>query len=240
MENFAQAGSGSIANSGDFAALLMRTIDDDGSLHVTRPMFKFLSDSRHLPDLRSAAAALRPALIADIAHFQCVSHGRHPGIIDHAATKIVDDAAREWLLQATQAFATERHYLNQLTVAAGPIARQNGQEKITAILTGQSKSFAMLATSDRQGCAAGAAISFVIDWHSTRPLLDQCALALGIKPADVALPPLPQCIAAADGLASNSAKQRAMMFGAQQLLAQQRGLWRLIAARHAEMRHFGV
>lgn len=239
MENFARHGSQPVATMSDFGARLLRTIDDDGSLQVTRPIFKFLSDSRDSPDLRSAVIRLRPALIADIAHFQCISHGRHPGVIDHAASKIVDDTAREWLLQATGSFAAERHYLNQLTVAAGPIARQSGQEKITAILTSQSKSFEMLATSDRQGCAAGAAISFAIDWQKTRPLLDQCAVTLGIEPTAISLPPAAQTIALADLLASTSSVQRAMMFGAQQLLAQQRGLWQLIAARHTEMCHFG-
>ncbi len=240
MENFARHLSPPPAAAGNFGAVLLRAITQDGSLHVTKPIFKFLNDSRDAMDLRSAVMTLRPALIADITHFLCISHGKHPGIIDHAATKIVDDAARDWLLSAIKAFAAERHYLNRLIVAAGPIARQSGQEKITAIIAGQSKSFEMLATSDRQGCAAGTAIAFAIDWQHTRPLMDQCALALGIEPFELELPPLSQTVALAEQLASTAAKQRAMMFGAQQLLAQQRGLWQLIAGRHTEMQHFGV
>jgi hypothetical protein len=38
----------------------------------------------------------------------------------------------------------------------------------------------------------------------------------------------------ASQLAQNDSYARAMGFGAQQLLGQQRGLWQLIAARHAE------
>jgi hypothetical protein len=39
----------------------------------------------------------------------------------------------------------------------------------------------------------------------------------------------------AEKLDDGAGYRRAMAFGSQQLLAQQRGLWQLIAARHAEM-----
>jgi hypothetical protein len=224
----------------DFGGSLAAVIAAEGSLAVIKPIAKFLKDSRDSSDLRSSVKTLRPALIADISHFLCISHGRHPGIIDHAATKIVEEAAREWLLHAIDGFAAERGYLNQLTVAAGPIARQTGQEKITAIIANQSKSFEMLATSDRNGCAAGAAIAFVMDWQNTRNLLDECALALGIQPTKLALPDPSQSLDLANMLTPDNAKQRAMLFGAQQMLAQQRGLWQLIVARHVEMNSSGA
>lgn len=235
MENLARHENRPSDAARPFPAALLSMIAADGSISITVPLAKFLASSRDSRDLRSAVKSTRPALIADIAHFLCISHGRQPGIVDHAATKIVDDEARGWLLAATQGFSIERAYLTQLTVAAGPIARQQGQEKITAVLTNQAKSFAMLATSDRNGCAAGSAIAFVLDWQNTRPLIDECALSLGIEPPKCGLPSQAESTALADILSQESAKQRAMTFGVQQMLAQQRGLWQLIAARHTEM-----
>ncbi len=219
----------------EFGESLLRFVSTQGSAAVIAPLQKFLTDSQELRDLRLPIKAIRPALVADIAHFLCISHGRHPGIVDHAATKIIDETARAWLVQSINAFAGERTFLNKLTVAAGPITRQFGQETITAVLSNQAKSFEMLATSDRQGCAAGAAIAFVIDWQTTRPLLNQAALALGMEPTALDLPDSDQCLKLVESLGETTAKRRAMTFGAEQLLGQQRGLWRLIASRHAEM-----
>ena len=80
-------------------------------------------------------SALSGADIADIAHFLCILHGRHPGVIDHAATKTADDAAREWLLQATDGFAAERAFLTKLTVAAGPISGVSADDQSNAAAT---------------------------------------------------------------------------------------------------------
>ncbi len=218
-----------------FGGSLLRLVEADGSAKVILPMQKFLNDSRDVRDLRSSVKTIRPALIADIAHFMCISHGRLPGVVDHAASKIVDEEARIWLVQAIDGFVAERALLNQLTVAAGPIRRLIGQDKISALLSNQSKSFEMLATSDRKGCPAGAAIAFVLDWQATRPLLDQAALSLGIEPVPHSLPSVAECEQLANAMAFDDAKKRAMLFGVEQLLAQQRGLWQLIAARHVEM-----
>ena len=214
---------------------LVRLVGTDGSGAITAPIQKFLNNSREVHDLRSSVKTIRPALIADIAHFMCISHGRLPGVVDHAASKIVDEAARVWLLRAIEGFSAERALLNQLTVAAGPIRRLVGQDKISALLANQSKSFEMLATSDRNGCPAGAAIAFVLDWQASRGLLDHAALALGIEPPKITLPDIQMSENLANDLGATEAQKRAMLFGAQQLLAQQRGLWQLIAARHAEM-----
>ncbi len=218
-----------------FGESFARNIMSDGSLNVIKPLAAFLGDRGERPDLRVHAKNARVALLADIAHFINISHGRHPGIIDHAAHKIVDDAARKWLVEAIDGFVAERAYLNKLTVVAGPIRRQNGQDKITALISGQSKNFEMLATSDRKGCPAGAAIAFVIDWHQTRSLLNAVALHVGLEAPSVTLPSIISCTQLADQLGKDQGYRRAMGFGSDQLLAQQRGLWQLIAARHVEM-----
>lgn len=214
-----------------FAAL----VATNGSVPVASPLAAFLDRSMASPDLRKSVKNSLPALLADIAHFLNISHGRFPGVIDHAAGRIVDEAAREWLTAATRAFAAERAFLNRLTVAAGPIRRHADQDKVEALLATQHRSFEMLATSDRKGCPAGAAMAFVLDWQATRGLLDRAAVMLGIDGELCALPSREATVALANALSGQAAADRAMAFGSEQLLAQQKGLWTLIAARHKVM-----
>jgi hypothetical protein len=218
----------------DFGSLFADAVIAGGSLSVTAPLTDFIADGSKRPDLRSPYKYARGALVADIAHFINVSHGRHPGIVDHAAHKIVDDAARKWLIGAIDAFAAERALLNTLTVAAGPERRHNGENKVAALITGQAKNFEMLASSDRQGCPAGAALAFVIDWQRSRPLLNAVALHVGLDAPACKLPGIDECADVAEKLGVSENYRRAMRFGSEQILAQQRGLWQLIAARHAE------
>jgi len=213
----------------------VRGIVADGSWPVVVPLQQYLARSGSRPDLRSTAKAARAALLADIAHFMHISHGRHPGIIDHAALKIVDIAARNWLIQAIDGIAAERAFLNKLTVIAGPIRRLSGQEKVSAIVENQAKSFQMLSTSDREGCPAGVVIAFIVDWHQTRNLLGMVADEIGVQPTPLLLPSVDACAELARQLDDSTAYRRAMAFGAQQILAQQRGLWQLIVARHLEI-----
>lgn len=222
--------------NGSFGADFMVSIEEQGSLQTLRPLEAFLAECRDPSTLRQPGKLARAALLADIAHFMCVSHGRHPGVVDHAATKMVEDSARGWLVSAIDAFASERAYLNRLTVAAGPMHSHSGQHTISQMLANQAKSFQMLATSDRAGCAAGAAIAIVMDWQMARPLLDGVAMLLSINPPECNLPGKGESIALADSLATSPLIERAMNFGASQLLAQQRGLWQIVAARHAEIR----
>jgi len=223
------------AHIGSFGQSFALLVAEQGSLTVSAPLAAFLDRCLTAPDLRKSVKDSLPALLADIAHFLHVSHGRFPGIVDHAASKIVDQQAREWLNSATAGFAAERGFLNQLTVAAGPIRRHVDQDKIEALLATQHRSFEMLATSDRKGCPAGTAMAFVLDWRSTRPLLERAAIMLAIEPAPCTLPEHRETIALADMLSGQPAADRAMAFGSHQLLAQQKGLWHLIAARHHAM-----
>jgi hypothetical protein len=223
------------AEKPSFAHGLTAVVAADGSVVVTAPLAAFLDRSMSAPDLRKSVKNSLPALLADIAHFLNISHGRMPGVIDHAASKIVDLQARDWLTRATLAFAAERSFLNILTVAAGPIHRHVDQDKVESLLVTQQRSFEMLATSDRRGCPAGAAFAFALDWRATRGLLDRVALMLNIQAPICALPCADDTVALATILAQNAATERAMAFGSQQLLAQQRGLWQLIAARHQLM-----
>ncbi len=230
MEMLVKLSSGS-----DFGAVLTNLVDEGGSASVTAQLRKFIETSRDPNGLRPRTNVLRPALIADIAHFMCISHGRHPGVIEHAATKILDEEARGWFVSAIDGFVLERDFLNRLTVAAGPIRSHSGQDKISAILANQAKNFQMLATSDRKGTAAGAAISFVLDWNASRPLLNSVAASLDLPIMANVLPDTASCITFANAIAKSDNQVRAMTFGAEQLLAQQLGLWQIVSARHAEL-----
>ena len=221
----------------DLGTVLCSLVADNGSFAITGQLRRFIDTSRDPNGLRQRTNILRPALIADIAHFMCVSHGRHPGIIEHAATKILDEEARQWFVTAIDGFIIEREYLNRLTVAAGPIRSHAGQDKVSALLAGQAKNFQMLATSDRNGTAAGAAIAFVLDWIASRQLLDSVAAAVDISVPELSLPDSNDCINFANAIAKSDKLVRAIGFGADQLLAQQRGLWQIVAARHAELEH---
>lgn len=220
----------------DFGQAFIANAAEQGCAPVIAPLLSFLDKSDRNSDLRVQAKICRPALLADIGHFMNVLFGRHPGVIDHAGQKIVDQEARLWLTQASDAFALERVFLNRLAIATGPIHRQNGQDRVNALIEGQSRSMELLATSDRVGCAAGAAMAFALDWQRSRPLLDQVSMIAGIEAPLCLLPKAEATAHLARALAHKPAARRAMAFGSTQMLAQMRGLWQIIAARHCALR----
>ncbi|AVA14320.1 MULTISPECIES: DUF6975 family protein [Sphingopyxis] len=175
--------------------------------------------------------------LADAVHFLCLLHGRHPGVVDSAARKAVDPASRAWMEEAAQAFADERAFLSQVAAAAGPVPSTPGQDQCEAAVAAQCKALDMLAESDRHGCAVGAAIALALDWRTIRVLLDISAQRLDLSPPGCALPDLPGTARLAGAIAQTPAIERALTFGAQQLLAQHSGLWDLLAARAAARTH---
>lgn len=182
-------------------------------------------------------AVLTLADLADAAHYLCLLHGRHPGVIDHAATRSADNVARAWLVQAAGAFARERAYLTQVTVAVGPAPSTAGQSDCEAIVSQQRHALDMLAQSDRRGCAMGAAIALVLDWRAVRHALDMAAIRVGLEPYPCDLPDRAATLAVARDIGGDDATDRAMQFGARQLLSQHRGLWDLLQARAEIRRH---
>lgn len=171
--------------------------------------------------------------LADAMHYLCMLHGRHPGVIDHAATRTVENAARLWLVQAADSFAAERAYLTHITVAVGPLPSTAGQNQTEAAVVQQRHALDMLAQSDRRGCAMGSAIALVLDWQAIRKLLDKTALRLGIEPKPCLLPARATTLALAEALDTDEGMSRALQFGARQLLRQHRGLWDLMQTRAA-------
>jgi hypothetical protein len=174
--------------------------------------------------------------LADAVHFLCVLHGRHPGIVDHAARKSVEPAARQWLDQAADAFSTERSLLSKIAAKVGHVPSTTGQAQCEAAVTGQRKALDMLAESDRRGCALGAAIALTLEWRTIRVLLDISASRVDLATPHCTLPDLVATARLAESVADGGAVDRAMAFGAQQLIAQHRGLWDLLSAREEARR----
>jgi uncharacterized protein DUF6975 len=169
--------------------------------------------------------------LADAIHFLCALHGRNPGIVDHAATRSVEPAARAWLIEAGEAMAVERGFLTRLSVAAGAIpSTPGGAGSETAILA-QRGALATLAQSDRRGCALGAALAFAADWASIRALLDAAGRRFGVEAPPAGFAGRDAIREVADQAAEDGPAQRALLFGAQQLALQHRGLWDLLEAR---------
>jgi hypothetical protein len=205
------------ANLADMLVSLTRAEGTSGHGYVT-------SD-----ELRGGRYATRNH--ADAAHYLCLLHGRHPGVVDFAATHTVHSAARDWLLQAVDGFARERTYLTQLVVAAGPLPSTPGQAESEAATHAQHHALEMLAQSDRVGCAFGAAAALVMDWKAVRTMLDRAADRFGIDVPAFTLPSEDETLEVAVAISDSAGVERAIGFGAQQLFGQHRGLWDLLEAR---------
>ncbi|MFN3387711.1 MAG: DUF6975 family protein [Allosphingosinicella sp.] len=168
---------------------------------------------------------------ADLIHFLCTLHGRYPGVIDHAAARIVAPEARAWIAQAAYAFAGERAYIARLAVAAGPVPSTPGASESDAAVLSQRHAVEMLARSERNGCALGAAMAVVLDWVAIRGALDAAAQRFGIEAPPYAAD-VGRVAAVAEGFAETPGIQRALLFGAQQIAVQHYGLWDLLETRH--------
>ena len=183
----------------------------------------------HLRALEGTSGPLRE--LADAVHLVCWLHGHQPGLIDHARSTSRQIVAADWLSQAATAFVAERTYLVRLTAAAGPLPSTPGQAQSEAAVTAQHHALSMLAQSDRTGCAIGAAVALMLDWSAIRAVLDTAGYRLGIETPEPPFPTEAATEAMVAAVAEAPGAERALRFGAQQMLAQHRGLWDLIEAR---------
>lgn len=181
--------------------------------------------------MRLAAGGTSRRDLADAVHALGMLHGQHPGIADEARERGVQPDAGAWLGAIADGFASERAALATLVAAAGPLPSTPGHAESEAAILTQRHALDMLARSDRRGCASGAVAALALDWAGVRLVLDSAAEAFGVVPAPVALPDPAVTGAAIAHLSGDPASERAIGFGAQQLLAQHRGLWSLLEAR---------
>ncbi len=169
--------------------------------------------------------------LADAVHHLCILHGRHPGVADHAANHTALDIARSWMIDSVDGFIRERTFITRLVVAVGPLPSTPGQAESESAVNGQRHAIDMLAQSDRNGCAFGAAVALVLDWPVVRSILEGAAKRFSV---DIPTCKLPDDEITADLIQQASqgpSVERAMSFGAQQILAQHRGIWDLLEAR---------
>lgn len=186
--------------------------------------------------LRLAAGRASRRDLADAVHALGMLHGQHPGMADDALSRGAHVEAGEWLGMVADGFARERAALASLVAAAGPLPSTPGHAESEAAILTQRHALDMLARSDRRGCASGAVAALALDWPAIRGVLDRAADAFGATVAPFALADAAETASALVALADTTACERAIGFGAQQLLAQHRGLWSLLEAR-AEARH---
>jgi hypothetical protein len=199
--------------------------------HLARVAAAGCASHPHLLALVDGSGAHLGRDLADAVHLLCSLHGRHPGLIELAANRSADRAARAWLNDAAEQYEHERLFLVRLTSTVGPLPSTPGAAETEASLQAQRHALETLASSERHGCALGAATAMVGDWAPIRRILDRAADRAGIDHAASALPDAASIAAVVDSLGDSLAAGRALSFGAEQLLLQHRALFDLLEAR---------
>jgi hypothetical protein len=169
--------------------------------------------------------------MADAVHLLCSLHGHYPGLVEIALQRCPKGPVRDWLTHASDAFERERLYLVRLTSAVGPLPSTPGAAETEASLVAARHALETLATSERDGCALGAATALVCDWWPVRRLLDRAAARVGTEAPAPSLPDESSVVAIVDRAAVSPGTARALAFGSEQLLLQHRALLDLLEAR---------
>lgn len=169
--------------------------------------------------------------LADAVHLLCSLYGRHPGLVELALGRAPAGAVRDWLTAASVAFERERLYLVRLTAAVGPLPSTPGSAETEAVLGQQRHAIETLALSERRGCSLGATTALVGDWKAIRAVLDRAAARMGVDVPACSLPSSESLAAVIVAAIDGTAAERALSFGAQQTLLQNRGLFDLLEAR---------
>lgn len=171
--------------------------------------------------------------IADAVHLLCSVHGGHPGVVELALTMAPKGPVQKWLGRAVEAFERERLYLVRLTAAVGPMPSTPGAAETEAALVAQRHALEILAKSERNGCALGAATALVHDWWPIRRLLDRTAARVSIDCPPPSIPDELSILEVIDQVCDGPSSERALAFGGEQLLLQHRAFFDLLQARAA-------
>ncbi len=169
--------------------------------------------------------------LADVLHLLSILHGAQPGLTEIAAMRNVAPQADRWFNRAVAGFAVERSYLTQLIVVAGPAPSTPGEAETAAAVLGQRHALETIAASDRFGCALGAVAALLFDWQSIRAVLDTAAVRIGIDVPQSEIPDDYETSEVLNSLSPHPRLDRALAFGARQVLVQHRGLWDLLETR---------
>ena len=185
----------------------------------------------HLSALLEGAGRHSGRDMADAVHLLCSLHGHYPGLVEIALQRCPKGPVRDWLTHASDAFERERLYLVRLTSAVGPLPSTPGAAETEASLMAARHALETLATSERDGCALGAATALVCDGGPVRRLLDRAAARVGTEAQAPSLPDESSVVAIVDRAAVSLGTARALAFGGEQLLLQHRALLDLLEAR---------
>jgi len=169
--------------------------------------------------------------LSDAVHLFCQLYGRYPGLIEIALNNCPAGSVRDWLREASDAYERERLYLVRLTAAVGPLPSTPGAAETESTLVAQRHAIETLARSERNGCALGAATALMADWPAVRAVLDRAADRIGMQKPAMTLPTEDSIVRVIGDGAQGIASERALGFGGEQLLLQNRGLFDLLEAR---------
>ena len=212
---------------------LDRTAMTAAQAQLARVEAEGCADHPHRLALLNAGGPAANRDLADCVHLYCSIYGRYPGLIEIALNNCVAGRVREWLREASDAYERERLYLVRLTSSVGPLPSTPAAAETEATLVSQRHAIETLAKSERRGCALGAATALIADWPSIRGVFDRAADRIGMQKPALILPDTDSIVRVisegTDGLAS----ERALGFGGEQLLLQNRGLFDLLEARAA-------
>src|SRR6476661_7208993 len=135
----------------------------------------------HVTALLEASGPHSGRDLADAVHLLCSLHGRYPGLIEVALQRCPKGDTHDWLARASEAFERERSYLVRLTSAVGPLPSTPGAAETESSLVAARHALETLASSERNGCALGAATALVCDWWPVLRLLDRAAARVGTE-----------------------------------------------------------
>ena len=171
--------------------------------------------------------------LADAVHYLSALHGHVPGLFDHARAHVIGEIGRSWIDAMAAAFSGERSYLARLASACGPVPAAPNQSAFETALAAHRRAIDLLGQSERHGTAMGASLALALEWYTLRALLDRAAERIDFHTEPAGLPPLKQLSAAADDYDTDGSSERAMMFGARQLVTLHHAMWDVLAARAA-------
>jgi hypothetical protein len=176
--------------------------------------------------------------LADCVHLFCSLYGRYPGLIEIALNNCPAGQVRDWLREASDGYERERLYLVRLTAAVGPLPSTPGAAETETAMVNQRHAIETLARSERRGCALGAATALMADWPAIRAVLDRAADRIGMQKPVMTLPDTTSIERVIGDGTDGIASERALGFGGEQLLLQNRGLFDLLEARAAARGEF--
>lgn len=185
----------------------------------------------HLNALLESSGPHASRDLADAVHLLCSLHGRYPGLVEIALQRCTDEQSRSWLDRAAEAFERERLYLVRLTSAVGPLPSTPAAAETETSLVAARHALETLATSERKGCALGAATALIGDWWPIRRVLDRASARVSLECPAPSLPDEGSIIEVIHRASDTVASERALAFGGEQILLQHRALFDLLEAR---------